>query len=111
MTHVETREQFDNLLRTIDGIRQQNNEQQHRETIHDPPIVQHKGRPRTQRLTGSTEGRPLGGGGSGSKKRRLEDLENMEPDSIVSKKPRPGQRCGLCREEGHYRGTCPLSKA
>jgi hypothetical protein len=88
------------------SLRQQNEEQQYRETIHDPPAIRHRGRPRTQRLTGATEGRALGGGGS--KKRRIADRENAEPEDVARKRARPGRRCGLCRQEGHYRGTCPL---
>ncbi|KAJ7750638.1 hypothetical protein B0H16DRAFT_1318601 [Mycena metata] len=106
MAHVETREQVDDLLRNLDGIRQQNDEQRHRETIHDPPVVRHTGRPRTQRLTGANERRAMGGGGSGAKKRRVEDdHENVEPERITKK---PCRRCGLCRKEGHNRATCPL---
>ncbi|KAJ7465199.1 hypothetical protein FB451DRAFT_1179375 [Mycena latifolia] len=79
MAHVETREQVADLLRNLDGIRQQTTEKKYRETIHDPPVIQHKGRPRTQRLTGAVEGRASGGGGTQVKKRRIEDGENIDP--------------------------------
>ena len=36
-------------------------------TIRDPPIASGKGRPRTARLTGPSEGRPRGGGAKGSR--------------------------------------------
>lgn len=65
----------------------------------------HKGRPRTQRLTGAIEGQALGGGGSSAKKRRIEDRENAEPDGTTQKKA--CRRCGLCRKEGHNRARCP----
>ncbi|KAJ7681855.1 hypothetical protein DFH06DRAFT_907492, partial [Mycena polygramma] len=107
MSRVETREQVDDLIRSLDGIRQQNEERAYRSTIHDPEILRHKGRPRTKRLTGAIEGQPSGGGGSQAKKRRLEDRENVEPDGATRKKACSGRRCGLCRKEGHYRGTCP----
>ncbi|KAJ7785372.1 hypothetical protein DFH07DRAFT_698297, partial [Mycena maculata] len=91
MTHVETREQVDDLLRNLDQIR----ERKSRETIHDPEIIRHKGRPRTQRLTGALEGRPVGGGGQASKRRRADrGKENA-------------RRCALCHKEGHNRTTCP----
>ncbi|KAF7360034.1 hypothetical protein MVEN_00731200 [Mycena venus] len=80
MTHVETREQVEDLIRSLDSIRQQTDGQRYRETIHDPPVIRHKGRPRTTRLTGAAEGRALGGGGSGSQKRQLEDRENIDPE-------------------------------
>ncbi|KAJ6571141.1 hypothetical protein B0H19DRAFT_904651, partial [Mycena capillaripes] len=57
MAHVETREQVDDLIRSIDNIR-------YRETINDPAIIHHKGRPHTQRLTGAAQGRTAGGEGS-----------------------------------------------
>ncbi|KAJ7111207.1 hypothetical protein C8R46DRAFT_870448, partial [Mycena filopes] len=104
MAHVETREQVDDLLRNLDGIRRQNDDQRYRETIHDPPVIRHTGRPRTQRLTGAVEGRAVGGGGSQAQKRRLQDRENIEPDRSNKKACR---RCGLCRKEGHNRATCP----
>ncbi|KAJ6462523.1 hypothetical protein C8R45DRAFT_1080631 [Mycena sanguinolenta] len=58
------------------GVRFSSVQQQFRGTIHDPPAVWHKGRPRTQQLTGATEGRIARGGGQTAKSRR--DKENIE---------------------------------
>ncbi|KAJ7690276.1 hypothetical protein B0H17DRAFT_936277 [Mycena rosella] len=106
MAHVETREQVADLIHSLNSIRQENDETRYRETIHDPPVVHHKGRPRTQRLTGALEGRPSGGGGTQTKKRRMEDSENIELNGITHKKS--CRRCGLCGKEGYNRATCPL---
>jgi len=58
--------------------------------IRNPPILNPKGRPRTQRLTGALEGRPRGGGAG------------IQPASQA------GRKCGVCREVGHTRANCPL---
>jgi hypothetical protein len=47
--------------------------QEEAESIHDPPILNHKSRPRTQCLTGPMEGCPQGGGaGNGAGMRELQ---------------------------------------
>ena len=51
--------------------------------IHNPPILNPKGRPRTQRLTGALKGRPWGGGAG------------IQPTSQA------GRKCGVCQEVGH----------
>jgi hypothetical protein len=70
-------------------IRSAQVDKNHQGAIHDPPALNPKGRPRTQRMTGVMEGRPRGGGAS-------------IPKVIL------GRRCGVCRQEGHTRSTCPL---
>lgn len=75
--------------------RKDEQEETERERIKDPPIIAHKGRPRTARITGQLEGRPQGGGAGirtqasqGNKRRKVS--------------------CGVCHEEGHNRSTCPF---
>ena len=55
------------------------------EVIHDPPTLNPRGRPRTQRLT-NTEGRARGDGGDVEQRRSAGDNRN--------------RRCGLCPVEG-----------
>ena len=73
----------------------------HRGTLHDPPTLNPKGRPRTQRLTGALEGRARGGGG---RKRSSTSAGGSEQ---ATKRGWPN-RCGACRQEGHNRSNCPL---
>ena len=61
--------------------------------LQDPPTIKHKGRPRSQRLTGVLEGRARGGGGSLLRSRQ------------ASMKDR---RCCVCRTSGHNHATCLL---
>lgn len=81
LSGIQTREQLDTLLQgltqiryvcvalhcylLIDAIcRQDRINEERLNTVHDPPVVKHKGRPKTQRYTGANEpGRPRGGGG------------------------------------------------
>lgn len=58
--------------------------------IRNPPILNSKGRPRTQRLTGALEGRLQGGG------------------ARIQLASQAGRRCGVCWEVGHTRANCPL---
>ncbi|KAJ7097420.1 hypothetical protein C8R44DRAFT_643579, partial [Mycena epipterygia] len=104
MTHVQTREQVDDLLQSLDAIRYASLRRS-RATIHDPPIIQHKGRPRTERITSAIEGRPVGGGARGSKRRREEKENADEPQRKKTKR-----RCAICHEEGHNRATCLLAR-
>ncbi|TEB18462.1 hypothetical protein FA13DRAFT_1803470 [Coprinellus micaceus] len=60
---VRTQEELDDLLDTIQHVRAQQEALRNEDTLHDPPTLNPKGRPRTQRLTGPTEGPPRGGGG------------------------------------------------
>ena len=45
------------------GSRENALDEMHLGTLRDPPTLNPKGRPRTQRLTGALEGRTRGGGG------------------------------------------------
>lgn len=54
------------------------------------PILNPKGRPRTQRITGALEGRARGGGA------RIQTSKHA------------GRKCGVCRQVGHNRANCPL---
>ncbi|KAF8813318.1 hypothetical protein BYT27DRAFT_7205888 [Phlegmacium glaucopus] len=84
---VQTQEQLDALIRNL--IRDTTRENEAREGIRDPPVHNPKGRPRTQRLTGPTEGRPRGGGArAGPVQKSL-------------------RRCSECHQSGHNRTTCP----
>ncbi|KAK7012425.1 hypothetical protein R3P38DRAFT_2790684 [Favolaschia claudopus] len=87
MNHVHTREEVDDLLNRLDQIRDEGDQQTYRATIHDPRAVHHKGRPRTQRLSGGTEGRPQGGGGQAAKRRREEGEKGNLRDQPVQKRP------------------------
>jgi len=62
------------------------------EAIHDPPALNPKGRPRSQRMTGVAEGHPQGGGAG----------------IPVQNAGNSGQKCGVCFQEGHTHWTCPL---
>ena len=65
-----------------------------------PPVISRKGRPHTQRLTGALEGRPRGGGA----KRTISDVLGAGEKGATKRQP---TRCGICREFGHNRTTCP----
>ncbi|KAF9476372.1 hypothetical protein BDN70DRAFT_882551 [Pholiota conissans] len=52
-----------------------------RDEIHDPPVLNPKGRPCTQRLTGHLEGRARGGGAR-----------------IQLQRSSAGKKCGICRQ-------------
>ncbi|KAJ7651180.1 hypothetical protein FB45DRAFT_32176 [Roridomyces roridus] len=92
MNGIQTQEQLDSIHERLSGVSRSIVEENHRETIHDPPVVGRKGRPLTQRLTGVTEGRPQGGGA------------RIPPD--LSQPPQRQNRCGLCNEPGHNRTSC-----
>ncbi|KAJ7624627.1 hypothetical protein FB45DRAFT_751755 [Roridomyces roridus] len=108
LNHAQTREQVDQLLQSLSGIAY---EEHARATIHDPTPIWHKGRPRTQRLTGATEARVAGGGGQTAKRRREKENHDAEEEleEPPSKKKKTIRRCRLCKREGHYRSTCPLN--
>lgn len=65
--------------------------------IFDPPVVNHKGRPQTQRLTGPTEGRPRGGGAR---------IQGPDPSQNVARRQ---NRCSKCHLVGHNRTSCPTT--
>ncbi|KAF5383675.1 hypothetical protein D9615_003671 [Tricholomella constricta] len=61
---VQTQEQLDELLDDLDELRAARRRATEEDQIHDPPISNPKGRPRTQRMTGAIEGPARGGGGA-----------------------------------------------
>ncbi|KAJ7163679.1 hypothetical protein C8R46DRAFT_902172, partial [Mycena filopes] len=63
--------------------------------IQDPPVMGRKGRPRTQRLTGPTEGRARGGGAG------------IQVHGSTQDEPRRQNRCSRCHQPGHNRTKCP----
>ncbi|KAJ6569713.1 hypothetical protein DFH09DRAFT_1080440 [Mycena vulgaris] len=91
----------------------------HREQILDPPVISHKGRPRTARLTNAREGRTRGGGVTAGIDTCRREVINSLADSRVNednldsgpnpKKSHSGRtyKCALCRKEGHNRSHCP----
>ncbi|KAF8231062.1 hypothetical protein L208DRAFT_1279028 [Tricholoma matsutake] len=86
--HIQTQGEMDDLLEKIAELREE-----YVEEIHRPPTIKHKGRPRSQRLTGVLEGRARGGGGSLLRSRQAGVKDRL---------------CGVCRTSGHNRATCPL---
>lgn len=97
--------------------------------IHDPPVFERKGRPRTQRITGPLEGRARGGGARGRTGNKptiqtdplmllasqppLElgsDENGMNspetPRSPSLKRRKRVVTCTYCKEENHYKTTC-----
>lgn len=155
---VQTREQLDRLLGRLEGVKyvspttnlllnscttdlldldseaaQQELEAQQPARLHDPPVLNPKGRPRTTRLAASREGRgkASGGGGRGGGVQARWTLRSntnvMGPVAAASQntsaateetvqtaaqeQPVQGRtsrvrRCGICREQGHDARTC-----
>ncbi|KAJ7159150.1 hypothetical protein C8R43DRAFT_882102, partial [Mycena crocata] len=97
---VQTREQVSELIQSLQDL-------QYSEQIVAPPIITHKGRPRSTHITNAREGRQRGGGASGKSHRRQAEAPAPGPPA---KKSRVGwtYKCTLCREDGHNRAKCPL---
>ncbi|KAF9488055.1 hypothetical protein BDN71DRAFT_1457766 [Pleurotus eryngii] len=75
-------------------------------TIHGPTPLNPKGHPRTQRITGVIEGRPHGGGASGSRRIPSPPIDDSEPrQQAIAKRV---LRCGMCCCPGHNRLACLL---
>ncbi|KAF8239478.1 hypothetical protein L208DRAFT_1236865 [Tricholoma matsutake] len=98
LTNIQTQEQLDTLVEHI------KNAQDHREHIHDPPVIRNKGRPRSARITGPLEGQPCGGGAKGT-------TNHDANGAIHSGQENCRHQCGLCRQEGHNRSNCPLTQS
>ncbi|KAJ7159315.1 hypothetical protein C8R43DRAFT_1178230, partial [Mycena crocata] len=81
MGGVQTLEQLDDLRQRLGQIG---------DRLRDPPTISRKGRPLTKRLTGATEGRSQGGGGT------------------ASNVPRRQNCCSRCHQPGHNRSSCPM---
>ncbi|KAJ7635603.1 hypothetical protein DFH06DRAFT_1003501, partial [Mycena polygramma] len=92
MNGIQTEEQMQRLQDSLAQIQQDGDEERRREEIRDPHVASAKGRPRTQRLTSSTEGQARGGGAG----------------IRTQQAPKHQNTCSLCRQPGHNRMTCPL---
>ncbi|KAJ6573617.1 hypothetical protein B0H10DRAFT_1838225, partial [Mycena sp. CBHHK59/15] len=90
MGQVQTQEQ-------LDALRARLADEAMNDRIFDPPVVNHKGRPQTQRLTGPTEGRPRGGGAR---------IQGPDPSQNVARRQ---NRCSKCHLVGHNRTSCPTT--
>ena len=85
------------------------NAQDRHEHIHDPPVIRNKGRPRSARITGPLEGQPRGGGAKATT--RISAREDHDDNgAIPSGQENRRRRCGMCRQEGHNRSNCPLTR-
>ncbi|KAJ7163199.1 hypothetical protein C8R46DRAFT_903798, partial [Mycena filopes] len=110
MAGVQTREQVADLVHGLQDLHQRNMDEVRREQIMDPPVIPHKGRPRTARLTNAREGRQRGGGTSSAPRTQGEPTR-LDSGESSPKRSRVGRayKCSLCREEGHNRSRCPLA--
>ncbi|KAJ7200639.1 hypothetical protein GGX14DRAFT_397044 [Mycena pura] len=63
---IQTREQVSDLIQSLEDLHRRNEEEARQDRIVDPPVISHKGRPRTNRLTNAREGRQRGGGARSS---------------------------------------------
>ncbi|KAJ6607893.1 hypothetical protein B0H10DRAFT_1816948, partial [Mycena sp. CBHHK59/15] len=88
MNGVQTIEQLNDLQERLGQVGYVH------DTLQDPPTVTRKGRPLTTRLTGATEGRPQGGGGS----------RTSQVAGITQRRP---NCCSRCKQPGHNRSSCP----
>ncbi|KDQ25025.1 hypothetical protein PLEOSDRAFT_1046876 [Pleurotus ostreatus PC15] len=103
LNEVQTQEQLDAVL---ENVREICHELRDGMTVHGPTPLNPKGRPRTQRITGAIEGRPRGGGASGSRRIPSPSIDVLEPRQPAMAKR--VLRCGMCRCPGHNRLACPL---
>ncbi|KAJ7674382.1 hypothetical protein B0H14DRAFT_2423844, partial [Mycena olivaceomarginata] len=91
---IQTREQVTDLIQSLEDL----------QYIMDPPVISHKGRPRTNRLTNAREGRQQGGGTRLSGRVQAQRTDPAPSTSRVGR----AYKCSLCRQEGHNRSNCPL---
>ncbi|KAJ7793466.1 hypothetical protein B0H14DRAFT_2393480, partial [Mycena olivaceomarginata] len=98
---IQTREQVADLIHNLEGFTAR------QDRIINPPVISHKGRLRTARLTNAREGRHRGGGVP-ARRPTVVAVEDVSGPS--AKKSRAGRsyKCSLCRQEGHNRAKCPL---
>ncbi|KAJ7181501.1 hypothetical protein C8R43DRAFT_869384, partial [Mycena crocata] len=109
---IQTREQVSDLIQSLQDLRQRNIDETRPDTIIDPPVTAHKGRPRT-RLTNAREGRQRGGGTLNIRRTtrtQADAISTQDDSSSAPRKSRVGRtyKCALCRQEGHNRSRCPL---
>ncbi|KAH0578224.1 hypothetical protein H2248_004005 [Termitomyces sp. 'cryptogamus'] len=92
--NVRTDEDLQVLMAQLNDLRRDRDEELRGTQLQEPPILNPKGRPRSQRLTGVGEGQRQGGGG--------------QYIAAVMKRNRMYNRaCRECREQGHDRRNCP----
>lgn len=96
--HVQTREQLDEILNQVDVLVSRQDD-----GLKDPPVINRKGRPLTQRFTSAIEGRARGGGANA--RHPPSQVATHEKEPLTKKQV---TRCGVCRKEGHNRTTCPI---
>ncbi|KAF8578795.1 hypothetical protein K439DRAFT_1621045 [Ramaria rubella] len=111
---IQTQEQLDQLMTQLNAIGATRSQGLNPEpSIRDPPVPQHKGHPRTARLTSAIEGPQRGGGG----KKRLYPIQVLQEsqhdgleENLVTNSPPCLRRCQnccrLCGEAGHNRRHC-----
>ncbi|KAJ7300393.1 hypothetical protein DFH08DRAFT_725364 [Mycena albidolilacea] len=104
IARIQTREQVADLLDSLGKL--QNIDETRQEQIIDPPVISHKGRPRTARLTNARMGQQSGGGVA----RTTRATMRAGPDPASASASRVGRtyKFSLCRQEGHNRSNCPL---
>jgi hypothetical protein len=80
--------------------------------IQDPPIISHKGRPRTTRISGANEGEPRGGGPTNTQRKSQRVHQQAAPEEGSNEREQPAPqtsrvyRCGLCWRVGHNWNNC-----
>lgn len=120
LSTVQTQEQLANLIESLHNTRRDHDIFSSEGRVRDPMVIQHKGKPRTARITSAREGAARGGGGGRClrPRRRKEDNarddgsqedESDDPEAPQSppRKRVRTYRCGLCHEQGHNRQNCP----
>ncbi|KAF8199223.1 hypothetical protein K438DRAFT_1467141, partial [Mycena galopus ATCC 62051] len=100
---IQTREQVTDLIQSLENLHQRNADEAQQDRIMDPPVISHKGRPRTNRLTNAREGRQRGGGTRSSDRTQTQTTEPAPSASRVGR----AYKCSLCRQGGHNRSNCP----
>ncbi|KAJ7798092.1 hypothetical protein B0H14DRAFT_2530602 [Mycena olivaceomarginata] len=103
---IQTREQVADLLDSLGRLHQRNIDETRQEQIIDPPVISHKGRPRTARLTNAREGQQRGGGVARTTRATMR--AGLDPASASASRVGRTYKCSLCRQEGHNRSNCPL---
>ncbi|KAJ7306275.1 hypothetical protein DFH08DRAFT_720777 [Mycena albidolilacea] len=100
---IQTQEQVTELIQSLETL-------QYQEQMMNPPVISHKGRPRTARLKNAREGRQRGGGVTRIACNNLEVASEPVSNPSPPKKSRVGKsyKCSLCRKEGHNCSNCPL---
>ncbi|KAJ7686046.1 hypothetical protein B0H14DRAFT_2654516 [Mycena olivaceomarginata] len=104
ITGIQTHEQVTDLIQSLEDLHQHNIDEAWQDQIMDPPVISHKGRPRTNHLTNAREGRQRRGGTRLSGRMQAQRTDPAPSTSRVGR----AYKCSLCRQEGHNRSNCPL---